>query len=281
MADSDQSRGHPPLRPRARTGAFPNLGDYLSQGLRVYGRRWQDWLVPMLLAGVITVAALLCCCLPNFLVAGPLTCGLYACGLCTLRGQCFNANTLWCNWTVAGRSILAHLVIALLTVLPMLLLYAVSIGGFVLLTAMLAGQVPQGPPAQPPAQPSGEEAAFIFAGFFGGMALLTLGGIAVMVWTLWIATKTIFIMPLIADRDVGFSTAWGMSWRETHNHFWELLLLHFVGSLVASLGVYVFLVGVIFTLPIYFTMIAAAYEHRFPFQAELTDDTGSSEPPGE
>ncbi len=276
MADSDQSRGQPP-RPHARSGPFPNLGDYLSQGFRVYGRRWQDWLVPMLLAGAVTLAALLCCCLPNFLVAGPLTCGLYACGLCAQRGQHFNANTLWRNWTVAGRSILAHLVIALLTVLPMILLYAVSIGGFVLLTAMLANVTPQGPPAQPPAQPSGEEVAFIFA----AMALLTLGGIAVMVWTFWIGTKTIFVMPLIADRDVGFSTAWGMSWRETRNHFWELLLLHVVGSLIASLGVYVFYIGLIFTLPIYFTMIAAAYEHRFPFEAELTDDAGPSEPRGE
>ena len=276
MADFDQSRGRP-LRPRARTGPFPNLGDYLSQGFRVFGRRWQDWLVPMLLAGAVTLAALLCCCLPIFLVAGPLTCGLYACGLCTLRGQRFNANTLWLNWTVAGRSILAHLVIALLTVLPMILLYVFSIGGLMLLTAMLAVQAPQGPPAQP----SAEEAAFVFAGFLGWMALFTLGVIAVMVWTFWIGTKTIFIMPLITDRDVGFSTAWGMSWRETRNHFWELLLLHFVGGLVASLGACVFYIGLIFTLPIYFTMIAAAYEHRFPFEAELTDDTGPSEPPGD
>ena len=277
MSKPGDIQGQPPVRPRPRTGPFPNLGDYLSQGFRVYGQRWQDWLVPMLLAGAVTLAALLCCCLPNFLVAGPLTCGLYACGLCTLRGQCFSANTLWRNWTVAGRSILAHLVIALLTVLPMLLLYAVSIGGFMLLTAMLASQAPQGPPAQPPAQPSGEEVAFIFA----AMALLTLGGIAVMVWTFWIGTKTIFVMPLIADRDCGFSTAWGMSWRETRNHFWELLLLHVVGSLIASLGVYVFYIGLIFTLPIYFTMIAAAYEHRFPFEAELTEDTGPSQPPGD
>ncbi len=280
MTESGQFQGEPPPGPGAGSGPFPNLGDYLGRGFRVYGQRWQDWLVPMLVAGAITVLAI-CCCLPNFLVAGPLTCGLYACGLCTLRGQPLSANTLWRNWTVAGRSILAHIIIALLTVLPLILLYAVSIGGFVLLTAMLGTMAPPGPPGQPPAQPPPEEVALLLTAFFGGFALMSLGLLAVMVWTFWISIKTMFVMPLIADRNVSFSTAWKMSWHETRNRFWELLLLHVVASLIASVGIYLFYVGLIFTMPIYFTVITAAYEHRFPFPVEVTDETSSSEPPAD
>ena len=51
----------------------------------------------------------------------------------------------------------------------------------------------------------------VLAGFLGCFALLSVGLLAVMVWTFWISTKTMFVMPLIADRDVSFSTAWAMS----------------------------------------------------------------------
>jgi hypothetical protein len=43
----------------------------------------------------------------------------------------------------------------------------------------------------------------------------------------------------------------------------ELLLLNFLAGLIASLGIYACYIGVIFTLPLYFLIVAAVYEDRF------------------
>ena len=208
----------------------------------------------------VTVAALFCCCVPNFLVAGPLACGLYVCALRTLRGRPFDSGALWSDWTVAGRAILAHLVVTLATVLPIFASRPSHLAGFALFAGILGSQGPSGP--------SDQAVALGALAFLGSMILLAAGIVAVLVWTLWLSTRAMFVMLLIADRRVDFSTAWRMSWAETRNHFWELLLLKVVAGLIGNVGVYLFYVGLIWTLPIYFTMIAAAYEHRFPFQAE-------------
>jgi hypothetical protein len=276
MADPDLFREVPSPQSNSGGGPLPNLGDYFSRGLRVYGQRWQDWLVPILVAGGITIAAWFCC-LGNFLVAGPLACGLYCCGLCALRGRPFSAGTLWQDWTVAGRAIVAHLVISLLTGLPALLVYAGSIGGFVFLMAVLGGLSS----GQPQGGPPDEAAIIVLLGFVAMAVVFTLGGLAVMAWTFWLGTRTMFVMPLIADRRVDFSTAWRMSWAETRNHFWELLLLKFLAGLVGMVGVYAMYVGLIFTLPIYFTMIAVAYEHRFPFPVEPAEGAAEEGRSGE
>jgi hypothetical protein len=269
MADPDPFRDQPPPRPDSGGGPLPNLGDYLGRGLRVYGERWQDWLVPILVAGAVMVAGWLCC-LGNFLVAGPLACGLYCCGLCALRGRPFSAGTLWRDWTVAGRAILAHLVILLLTSLPILLIYAASFTAFALLMATL-GSLSSG---QPQGGPSDEAAIAVVLGFIATALVFTLGILAAMVWALWLGTKAMFVLPLIADRQVDFLTAWRMSWAETRRHFWELFLLKFLAGLIGMAGMYAMYVGLIFTLPMYFTMIAAAYEHRFPFPVEPLEATG-------
>ena len=49
-------------------------------------------------------------------------------------------------------------------------------------------------------------------------------------------TRAMFVMLLIADRRVDFSTAWRMSWAETRNHFSELLLLKVVAGLIGSVA---------------------------------------------
>ena len=146
----------------------------------------------------------------------------------------------------------------MLTVIPVILLYAVLIAGFVSLVTALGAVAPPGPSGQPPAQPPDEEVAFVLTVFLGWFALLSLGLLAVMIWTFWIGTKTMFVLPLIADRDVRFSTAWKMSWHETRDHFWELLLLRVVASLIGSVGASLFYVGLIFTMPISTRLICKA-----------------------
>jgi membrane-anchored glycerophosphoryl diester phosphodiesterase (GDPDase) len=99
--------------------------------------------------------------------------------------------------------------------------------------------------------------------FVGGMTCYMAMLTAVMIWTFWISTRTMFVWPLVADRGYDVYSAWNESWRASKVRFWELLLLNFLAGLIGGLGLYLCYVGVIFSLPIYFLVIAAAYEDRF------------------
>jgi len=62
-------------QPASGAPPFANFGRYFGTGFQVYGQRWRDWIVPMLVAACVSVPAVACCYLPFFLVAGPLSCG--------------------------------------------------------------------------------------------------------------------------------------------------------------------------------------------------------------
>ena len=83
------------------------------------------------------------------------------------------------------------------------------------------------------------------------------------IWSLWFATRTMFVLPLIAHRRIGFVAALRTSWIETRVRFWELLAISFISSFISSLGMYAMYVGMIFTIPIGLTMIGSVYEERF------------------
>lgn len=130
------------------------------------------------------------------------------------------------------------------------------------------GPMNAGPPAAAPpfgAPPVGgpmrvQPPPAFFAALFAMYGLMMLGGLAMIVWQLWFTTRTMYAMPLIADRGYSAMEAITESWRLTKSRFWELLLINFLGGFVAMLGVYACYVGMVATLPIYFTLIAAAYE---------------------
>jgi hypothetical protein len=94
---------------------------------------------------------------------------------------------------------------------------------------------------------------------------LLLAVVAMMLWWIWFGTKTMYVMPLIADRGCSFSEALTESWRLTKSRFWELMLVYLLASLISGLGVYVCYVGALATMPVYFTIIAATYDaHGLP-----------------
>ncbi|MGQ0633785.1 MAG: glycerophosphoryl diester phosphodiesterase membrane domain-containing protein [Planctomycetaceae bacterium] len=142
-----------------------------------------------------------------------------------------------------------------------------------------AGSVPQpqiAPTAVPPTRVAYSPApralitmAVTLIAFYG---FAFLGMFAFLIWTFWFGTKTMYVMPLIADRGCGFLEALEESWRLTTNRFWEMFLLFFLVSITAGIGIYACFAGVIFTLPIYFTVIAAAYQgHALPQYAPQDD----------
>jgi hypothetical protein len=260
MAQGNPFAPGPTSLPGPLPGPFANFGRYFGTGFQVYFQRWQDWLVPMLVLAVVALAAMCCCYFPFFLAAGPMVCGLYACGLETLRGRPINTGTLWRGWPAAWNSMSAWLAVNLLGMLPMVLVCVLPMVAWTAMASTLGGAAPRGQAPQP-------ADALAIAVMFGSFALMMVGSVVAMAWAFWLSTRTMFVLPLIADRGLDFLAAWRSSWQSTRSGFWELVLLNFVAGFIAGLGAYACYVGLIFTLPIYYTIIAAAYEDRFGWHA--------------
>lgn len=72
-----------------------------------------------------------------------------------------------------------------------------------------------------------------------------------------------FVMPLVADRGYDFATAIAESWRATRVRLLERLLVSFLAAIIGVMGMYFCYVGLLFTLPLQFLIIAAAYDDEF------------------
>ena len=86
------------------------------------------------------------------------------------------------------------------------------------------------------------------------------------VWTIWFGTRTMFVLPAIADRGYSLSTALDLSWEATRLHFWEFFFLNMIAILLGMIGMYLCYVGIVLTAPLYFLIIAAAYDARVGYE---------------
>jgi len=240
--------------------AEARFGDHLNRAFSTYGAQWKEWPVPVLVAGLIFLASYCLCLFPVLLATGPLSCGLYTCAFRGLRGQHFDVGTLGRGWERVGTSMLAGFVLTLLQMAPILLIYATM---FLMLGVM--GSFANGPGGGGRGGGGNDGAALLIV--LPLFAFIMLMMFAFYAWVLWIGTRTMFVMPLIADRGCSFSTAFRMSWDATRTRFWELLLLYFVAGMLAYVGMQLCYVGAIFTVPLYFLAIAAAYDARFGIES--------------
>jgi Membrane domain of glycerophosphoryl diester phosphodiesterase len=260
--DPIDSPGQPiPADSSAPPAAEARFGDFLNRALSAYGAQWSQWPLPMLVAGLIFLASMCLCYFPMLLAMGPLSCGLYECAFRGLRGQPIDTGALGRGWERLGTSMLAGFALMLLQLAPMLLMYA-AMFLFIAMTGAFAGGAGGG--GRGPGGGGNEMTPLIFLPFLAFMSLMMF---AIYAWMLWIGTRTMFVLPLVADRGCSFSTAWGMSWDATRTRFWELLLLNFVAAIIGVLGIYACYVGVIFTLPLYYLTIAAAYDGRLGIES--------------
>jgi len=275
------------------------IGQHLKEGFSNYTGHWQEWMAPMLVAGAVVIVSVLCCWLPYLIVVGPITCGLYGCAISALRNGPVDVARLNAGWRSAGSSIIAWLFISLGSMLPMIVVVGCLIAAAVVFASQMpppqatpsaavrqeTADLPGGPIQDAVSQRAGDAAypqgspgpqadacqeepsvlavfgmLFAMLAFYGVMFV---GMLVWWLWVLWFTTRTMFVLPLIADRRLGFVEALGRSWTETRDRFWELLLLKFIADLTGMMGVYVMYVGVLFTLPFHFTLIASVYEERF------------------
>ena len=86
-----------------------------------------------------------------------------------------------------------------------------------------------------------------------GFMLLVLPGI-------YLSVAYIFAQILVIDQKLGFWTAMEVSRRVITAQWWRMFGLLLLGMLVALLGLFGFVVGILITLPILFGAIAYAYE---------------------
>ena len=238
----------------SRTYNSSSFGDHLQRGFDAYMKQWQAWFMPSL---VFTILVIVTSCV-LFLTIGPLACGMYFLAFRALKNQPVDTGGLSRGREVLESAMAASGILFLLQLGPVLLLYGAMFATVFGLTA-----------ASGPGQEPSPILILMAMGFFG-IAVL-----AFLVFSVWVSTRTMFVFPLIADRGLDYRSAFKESYRATSTGFWWLLLTHFVANMIGQLGASFCWVGILFTAPLYFTIVAGAYEEEFGIQS-----VAEAEPPG-
>lgn len=89
-----------------------------------------------------------------------------------------------------------------------------------------------------------------------------LGGV-LMLAMLYVAVCFSFALPLAADLELGPWDALRTSWRVVSRRWFTMLGLMIVGVVLSMLGVFACLIGVIFTMPLFYLVTLYAYEDIF------------------
>jgi hypothetical protein len=257
----------PPVGPPAASGS--RLGAILGKAFNSYFRQWGEWPVPVLICGLIFIGCELACVFPVLLAMGPLSCALYACAFRNLRGWPVDTSSLGRGWQVVGPAMRTGICLWLIQAIPIVIFMIVIFGAVAIFGASVA-------PRQPGMKP---DDATIVTFMFGMMAVYGIVIFGSMLWALVFMTRTMFVYPLVADRGYGFADAWHASWEATRRRFWERLLLVVLASILGNIGIYLCYVGIIFSLPLNFMIVAAAYEDEFGIAFEGWDLSAGSGPP--
>jgi hypothetical protein len=224
------------------------IGRSLSRAVSSYLTQWTHWLAPVCLAGFVWLVGLCACCLPALFVWGPLACGLFGCAFHGLDGFEVTVASLGRAGHRFFTALAAGLVLIALQLVPMFLIFFTLFAVAILAAALGAVNQQAGNAQMAPIVP------FV-------MFPVQLAGVFFQaVWVAWISTRTMFVLPAIADRGCGISIAFDISWEATRSRFWELLFLNIVALVLGFVGLYLCYVGMILTLPLYFLIVAAAYD---------------------
>lgn len=178
---------------------------------------------------------------------GPLYAGLYMWYLKNVRG---NRPPVAEVFNGFSPDFVRYLLTGLLLVVPMLItlvLVAVPVGIGIAYFSMNQG-ASDGP------------SAFILIGL--GLAV----GLVVLV-NLYFQVSFGFAVPLAADLKLGPLQAVWTSLRAVNLHFWRVLWLAIVGGIIAVLGLLGLIIGVLFTVPLFFFLWMHLYEEIFALRS--------------
>ncbi len=182
---------------------------------------------------------------------GPLTGGLFILILNLIRTETASIGDLFEGFKSFGGLFLIVLVQTLIVSLVVLPGVALMIGGFVMEVDLgdLRGQ---------------NEEAVLKALGAGLLHPLTILGFLLMILLSIISYTLIFFpLPLLADRKLGLSEAFGLGFQVSKRNFFPILKLFIIGSLVMVVSLIPCGLGLIFAGPWFYAVMAQAYEQMF------------------
>ncbi|HXA13747.1 MAG TPA: hypothetical protein VNW23_01355 [Opitutaceae bacterium] len=84
--------------------------------------------------------------------------------------------------------------------------------------------------------------------------------VALQILVIYLSIGWAFTYPLILEKKLAFWPAMKMSRRVIAPNWWRMLLLMFVAALLSLLGIVALFIGIFLTLPLYFCVLACAYD---------------------
>jgi len=184
-------------------------------------------------------------------IQGPLTGGLFILILNLIRTETASIGDLFEGFKSFGGLFLMVLVQTLIVSLVILPGVALMIGGFVMEVDFgeLEGQ--------------NEEALLKALGAGLLHPLTILGFLSMILLSIISYTLIFFPLPLLADRKLGFSEAFGLGFQVSKRNFFPILKLIIIGSLVMAVSLIPCGLGLIFAGPWFYAVMAQAYEQMF------------------
>ena len=194
--------------------------------------------------GILMVAAIIGTVIPfaQLFVQGPLTGGFIILILNLSRYGQADISDLFLGFKNYGWLLLAYIV-------QVAVIFAALIPGVIVM--LVGGLIPL------MAEGGTEEIAG------GTIALLIVGSLLMLILAMIAAILTYFPIFLIADKRAEFGDAFVVGFRASKKNFWAILGLFILISLVAAVSAIPCGLGLIFTLPWSFAVMAQAYEQMF------------------
>jgi|SRR5579884_931282 len=100
------------------------------------------------------------------------------------------------------------------------------------------------------------------AGFMLNL-LLWIGFAFLVIPAIYFAVALLFMVPLVADKGMAWSEAMKLSMKMVNKHWFVVLGLLLVASLVKIAGLVVCCIGILFTIPVCWIALMYAYEDIF------------------
>ena len=94
-------------------------------------------------------------------------------------------------------------------------------------------------------------------------SLTILGFLSMIILSIISYVLIFFPLPLLADRKLGFSEAFGLGFQVSKQNFFPILKLIIIGSLVIGISLIPCGLGLIFAGPWFYAVLAQAYEQLF------------------
>ncbi|MBI2336522.1 MAG: hypothetical protein HYU97_07150 [Deltaproteobacteria bacterium] len=213
------------------------LGDWISNGFKLFGNQWQQWCLVSLVALLIMFGSMLCLFIPLLFVSGALMHSMFYIAFKNLKGESFSVQDVFYGfknryWDFTKLMMIITGVSLLLFVIP----YGMFIGGVLM----------------------AEKLGPLFA--FGGFGIFFLAILCFVVLSFYFSPRIMLMLPIMVDKGLPIRESYHLADSLCRKKFWWLLLFSLIANFISSVGIYVCYIGYIGTFPLFYTITIAAYQ---------------------